>query len=139
IKYVDQLNIDTDGDGIPDTGDGIINSNDRVVIGDPFPSLNYGIELSTTYRNFDISAFFQGVGSRDVMLQGHAVWALYNASKIRQWQAEDYWTPDNPDASYPRLTQTTVHNNFSATDYWVYDASYLRLRNLQVGYNLPAQ
>lgn len=125
IKYVDQ------------NDDGRINSDDRVIIGDPFPSFNYGIDLSARYKNFDISAFFQGVGGRDVMLQGDAVWALWNAGKVRTWQAEDYWTPDNTNASYPRMTQTTSHNNFTATDYWVYDASYLRLRNLQVGYNLP--
>ncbi|MFH5884514.1 SusC/RagA family TonB-linked outer membrane protein [Halalkalibaculum sp. DA3122] len=125
IKYVDQ------------NGDGLINAADRVVIGDPFPSMNYGISLSANYKNFDFSAFIQGVGSRDVLLQGNAVWALWNAGKVREWQAEDYWTPDNPDASYPRLTQATSHSNFQATDFWVYDASYLRLRNLQVGYTLP--
>ncbi|SHF84281.1 TonB-linked outer membrane protein, SusC/RagA family [Fodinibius roseus] len=127
IKYVDQ------------DGNGSINSDDRVIIGDPFPSFNYGIDLSASYRNFDVSAFFQGVGSRDVMLQGDAVWALWNAGKIRTWQADDYWTPNNTNASYPRLTQTTSHNNFRATDYWVYDASYLRLRSMQIGYNLPTE
>ena len=100
--------------------------------------MNYGINLSAKYKNFDFSAFIQGVGSRDVYLQGDAVWALHNAGKIRDWHAEQYWRPEQPDNDFPRLTQTTSHNNFTTSDFWVYDASYLRLRNLQVGYTLPA-
>ena len=125
IRYVDQ------------NDDGVINSDDRVVIGDPFSAMNYGVDISAGYKNFDLAVFIQGVGSRDVLLQGDAIWAFWNAGKIREWQANDYWTPDNPDASYPRVTPTTSHNNFRATDFWVYDASYMRLRNLQVGYTLP--
>ncbi|MEQ8553076.1 MAG: TonB-dependent receptor [Cyclobacteriaceae bacterium] len=125
IRYVDQ------------NDDGVINADDRVVIGDPFPSMNYGINLDFRYKNFDLGIFFQGIGNRDVRLTNFAVRAFYNAGKIAEWQAEDYWSPENPDASYPRLTQGDNHNNFETSDYWVYDASYLRLRNIQVGYSFP--
>lgn len=125
IRYVDQ------------NGDGTIGDDDRVVLGDPFPRLSFGFNLSANYKNFDISAFFQGVGKRDVYVSGDAAWAFYNGGKIADWQAENYWRPDNTDASYPRLTHGSNHNNFRASDYWVYDASYLRLRNLQIGYTLP--
>jgi TonB-linked SusC/RagA family outer membrane protein len=137
IKYVDQPTIDTDGDGISDDTDGVINADDRVVIGNPFPDFNYGINLSGNYKNLDISVLFQGVGSRDVFLQQDAVWALYNAGKVTKWQADQYWTPEQPDNDYPRLTTTTAHNNFETSSYWVYDASYIRLRNLQIGYTIP--
>jgi TonB-linked SusC/RagA family outer membrane protein len=136
IKYVDQLTVDTNGDGIPDEADGIINADDRIIIGDPFPRYTYGININAAYKNFSVSALFQGIGKRDVLLQQNVTWAFFNAGKITEWQASDYWTPDNSDASYPRLTQTTNHNNFQASDYWMYDASYVRLRNLQVSYRL---
>jgi len=125
IRYVDQ------------NGDGVINEDDRVVLGDPFPRLSFGINMSANYKNFDVSAFFQGVGKRDVYISGDAAWAFFNGGKIADWQAENYWTPDNPDALYPRLTHASSHNNFRASDYWIFNASYLRLRNLQIGYSLP--
>lgn len=125
IKYVDQ------------NGDGTINADDRVIIGNPFPNYSYGFDVSAEYRGLDVSAFFQGVGSQDVLLQGDATWALSNAGKVTTWQAEQYWRPEEPDNDYPRLTQTTSHNNFQTSSFWVYDASYLRLRTLQVGYTVP--
>ena len=139
IKYVDQLTVDTNGDGIPDETDGIINADDRTIIGDPFPRLNYGININLSYKNLDVSALFQGIGKRDVLLQQNVTWAFYNAGKITKWQAADYWAPNNQEASYPRLTQTTSHNNFKASDYWMYNGSYLRLRNLQIAYTFPSQ
>lgn len=126
IKYVDQ------------NGDGIINADDRKIIGDPFPSLNYGATISAQYKGFDLSILFQGVGRRDVYLSSYATWPLFNGSNIRKWQAEDYWTPENPGASMPRFTPGSTHSNFTASDFWVFDASYLRLRNVQIGYNLTA-
>jgi len=126
IRYVDQ------------NKDGVINADDRVIIGDPFPSLNYGINLSARYKNFDISVFFQGIGRRDVYLSDYAAWPLYNGSNIREWQAMDFWTPENLNASMPRFTQGGSHSNFATSDFWVYDASYLRLRNLQLGYTLSS-
>lgn len=136
IRYVNQLTVDTNGDGIPDEADDLINAQDRVVIGDPFPRLMYGMNLNAGFKGFDFSVTFQGVGKRDVLATGDAIWAFQNAGKIQQWHT-DYWTPENPDASYPRLVATTSHNNFQNTDFWVFDASYLRMRNLTVGYTLP--
>jgi len=125
IRYVDQ------------NGDGTINEDDRTVIGDPFPSVSYGLNLSASYKGFDARVFLQGVQNRDVLLQGDAAYAFSNGGKIREWQAESFWTPENPDDDFPRLTATTSHNNFRASDYWVYDGSYVRLRNVEFGYTLP--
>lgn len=136
IRYVNQLTIDTDGDGVFDTADGLINADDRVIIGDPFPRLMYGLNLTAGFKGFDLSVMLQGVGKRSVLATGDAMWAFYNAGKIQQWHT-DYWTPENPDAAYPRLVATTSHNNFQTTDFWVYDASYLRMRNLTLGYTFP--
>ncbi len=138
IRYENQLTIDADGDGVADAADELINSEDRVLIGNPFPRFSYGFRLFAGFKGFDVSAFLQGVGKRDVFLRGDAVWAFQNFGNVQQWHL-DYWTPDNPDAAYPRLVATTSHNNFETSDFWVWDASYLRLRNLTVGYTLPGK
>lgn len=137
IRYVNQLTIDTDGDGISDAADDVINADDRVIIGNPFPRLIYGMNINANFKGFDLSILLQGIGKRDIFLQGDAVWAFQNAGKIQNWHL-DYWTPENPNATYPRLVATTSHNNFQTTDYWVFDAAYLRMRNLTVGYTFPA-
>jgi hypothetical protein len=127
IRYIDQ------------NDDGTIDADDRVIIGDPFPSLNFGIHLSANYKNFDVSMLFQGVGSRDVLLLGDAVWALQNAGRVKAWHVDSHWTQENPDNTFPRLTRASSHSNFTASDFWVYDAKYLRLRNLHIGYTFPAR
>ncbi|MBC9797150.1 SusC/RagA family TonB-linked outer membrane protein [Sinomicrobium weinanense] len=136
IRYTNQLTVDTNGDGIPDAADELINADDRVVLGDPFPRYTYGMNFTADYKGFDFSALLQGVGKRDVYLQQDAGWAFYNAGKIQRWQM-DYWSPENPDASYPRLVATSSHNNFKMSDFWIWNSSYLRLRNLTLGYTLP--
>ncbi|MEM9886598.1 MAG: TonB-dependent receptor [Bacteroidota bacterium] len=136
IRYVNQITVDTNDDGIPDVADDLINPDDRVVIGDPFPRLTYGINANISYKGFDLSAFVQGVGDRDVRLSGDAVWAFQNAGKIQEWHL-DYWRPDNPDADYPRLVATSSHNNFETSDFWVFNAAFTRLRNVTFGYSFP--
>ena len=119
-------------------GDGQIDGNDRAVIGDPFPNFNYGINLSINYRNIHASALFQAVVNRDVLMGADMVYAFDNAGTIRPWMADNRWTPERgEDATYPRVTRTTSHPNHQASDFWVYDASYLRLRNLQISYSFP--
>jgi hypothetical protein len=135
IKYVDQLTVDTDGDGVADAGDGKIDADDRVVLGNYFPRFTYGIDLYAKYKNFDISALLQGVGKVDGYLSEQGVWAFYVGGTAREWQ-KDYWTSDNPDASYPRLTFNWP-NNEQPSSYWVKSAAYLRFKNLQIGYTIP--
>jgi hypothetical protein len=136
IRYVNQLTIDNDGDGVFDASDNVINAQDRVIIGNPFPRYMYGMNLSAGFKGFDLSVMLQGVGKRDVLATGDAIWAFQNAGKIQKWH-QDYWTPENPDAAYPRLVATTSHNNFENSDFWVFNASYLRMRNLTFGYTFP--
>ena len=133
IRYANQLTVDTNGDGVPDEADDAITAEDRVIIGNPFPRLTYGLNLGFGYKGFDLSLFFQGVGERDVFLRGDAVWAFQNAGKIQRWHL-DYWTPNNPDAAHPRLVATTSHNNYETSSFWVWNAAYLRMRNLTFGY-----
>lgn len=127
IKYKDQ------------NDDGQINANDRVIIGSNIPRYNYSINIGLDYKNFDLNIFLQGVGKRDVYLEKNAVWAFYNGGKIQQWIVDKRWTPENIDATYPRLIAQSTHNNYQTSDFWIYDASYLRLKNITLGYTVPKQ
>lgn len=123
LQYVDQ------------NSDGIINGDDRVVIGNPFPRHSYGFELFGDIKGFDFSIFLNGVGKRDVFLQGDAAMPLFNAGKIQRWHVEESWSETNTGASFPRIFATS--NNTSTSSTWIFDASYLRVRNITIGYTLP--
>jgi hypothetical protein len=138
IRYVDQPTVDTNGDGIPDSPDGVINPDDRVIIGDPFPRYSYALNLTADYKGFDFAIMFQGVGRRDLLLQGDAIMPLWNAGKVQEWHVEESWTPDRPNARIPVLLPTSSGSNDArASDVWVFNASYLAIRNLTIGYNFP--
>ncbi|WP_373512943.1 SusC/RagA family TonB-linked outer membrane protein [Persicitalea sp.] len=138
LKYKDQLTVDTNGDGVPDQADGIINPDDRVALGNPFPTISYGLDLTASYKQFDLAVNFQGVGKRDVRLGGDMVWGLFNAGKIQEWQVKEFWSPQNTDAQYPILAATSAgSNDIQTSSTWVFNAAYLRLRNVSIGYNLP--
>lgn len=117
-------------------GDGAITADDRLVIGNSIPRKSYGLDLFAGYKGFDLNISFIGVGARDIVLGGDVAYAFSNAGKIQTWQT-DSWTPENTDASYPRLFSGTEHNNWRTNSFWVFDASYFRLRNLTLGYTFP--
>ncbi len=138
LQYADQITVDTDGDGIADQGDGVINPDDRVILGNPFPRLNYGVDLSAGYKGFDLAVSLQGVGKRDVYIGGDLAFPLFNAGKIQRWQIEEFWSPDNPNAKFPKILPTSAgSNDIQTSSTWVFDASYLRVRNVTLGYSLP--
>lgn len=138
IKYIDQLTIDSDGDDILDTTDNKITADDRVIVGSNIPRYNYGIDLSAEYKGFDLSVLFQGVGKRDTYLDGSNTFAFYNIGQMQKWHL-DYWEEDNPNAKYPRLIDGSSHNNFEVSDYWKYNAAYLRIKTINIGYTIPAK
>lgn len=118
-------------------GDETITLDDRQVIGSNIPRYTFGFRGDMGYKNFDLSFFLQGVGKADGYISGPGRHAFSSVSApVPQTVHLDRWTPDNPNASYPRLAYLLDHNTrFSS--YWLEDASYLRLKNVQVGYTLP--
>lgn len=138
IRYVNQLTVDSDGDGTEDNWDDLINADDRVVVGDAIPRLTYGLDFNAEYKGFDFSLVLQGVGKRDTYLDGSNAFAFYNVGQMQTWHL-DYWTPDNPNAKYPRLIDGSSHNNFEVSDYWKYNGAYLRVKLLNLGYTLPSR
>lgn len=133
IRYKDIAGaFDADGNAI---ADGKINDNDKVIIGNTIPRYTYGFNLDLAYKGIRLSGFLQGVAKADGYLNSHYVVPLANASAVKPWQ-EDYWTPQNTDAVLPRLSHVSTNNTQNST-FWMKDASYLRLKNLQVGYEIP--
>jgi TonB-linked SusC/RagA family outer membrane protein len=119
--------------------DGVITlADDRQIIGNPFPRYTYGFRTDLGYKNFDFNLFLQGVGKASGYIKGAARHAYINESANPQKEHLNRWTPENRDASYPRFTYQLSHNQRFST-YWLEDASYLRLKNIQIGYTLPAR
>ena len=118
-------------------GDGRITpADDRQVIGSQIPRYTYGFRGNLGYKGVDVSFFFQGVGKADGLITGGARHALINDGSNPQAIHLNRWTPTNTNASYPRLAYGYSYNQRLST-YWLEDASYLRLKNVQVGYTFP--
>ncbi|MDQ3278934.1 MAG: SusC/RagA family TonB-linked outer membrane protein, partial [Bacteroidota bacterium] len=117
--------------------DGLITlADDRQIIGNPFPRYTYGFRGDLGWKGFDFNFFLQGVGKANGYIRGAARHAYINESANPQKVHLDRWTPENTDASYPRLTYQLSHNQRFST-FWLEDASYIRLKNIQLGYTLP--
>lgn len=123
-------------DGRPD---GLIDFNDQIAMGYPnYPAIIYGFSPSIGYKGFELSLLFQGVGQRDIQIANSAAWAFDN-NKNAPITVLDYWTPDNPNASYPRMTTSPSPNNTQRSTFWQRDISYLRLRTGTLSYTIPHQ
>jgi TonB-linked SusC/RagA family outer membrane protein len=140
IRYIDQLTVDTDGDGIMDAADNKLTGTDRVVLGNPIPRYTYSLDVYASYKGFDLTLFFQGVGKRDGYISGWLSYPFQNASTALV-QHLDRWSEanPNPNAAYPRLSINQQSNNLQPSNFWMISAAYLRLKNVQLGYTLPSQ
>jgi len=132
IRYVDR------------NKDNVIDDQDKFVLGNPFPRYTYGFNYAVSWKQLDLSIFIQGVGKRDMFLRGELVEPFhYNYGQTMYQHQLDYWTPINPNAKFPRLAAVNSPsntNNFRrGSDLYLFDAAYARLKNLQIGYSLPAQ
>ncbi|MCF6297081.1 MAG: TonB-dependent receptor [Flavobacteriaceae bacterium] len=127
-------------DGIPD---GIINSLDRTLLGGSLPRYYYGSNINMAYKNFDFGMTLQGVANQQFYLS-----PTFIRPFREQWlapsqeYANNYWSVNNSaqanqSAKYPRLSETALGNNYTFSDFWLVDGSYLRIKNLYLGYTLP--
>jgi TonB-linked SusC/RagA family outer membrane protein len=120
-------------------GDGVVTlEDDRTVIGSHIPRYTYGFRGDVGWKGFDLRLFLQGVGEVDGYLYGSARHAFISESSFPQTIHLDRWTPENTDASYPRLSYQQDYNQRLST-YWLEDASYIRVKNVQLGYTVPTQ
>jgi len=119
-------------------GNKIIDNNDRKVIGSVIPSYTYGFNLGVEYKNFELTAFFQGVSGLNTIYTGNLSKPYNNGAGVTRNWLTDSWTPENPDAKLPILTTGSGNPfNFQTSSFWVSNASYLRMKNIQLSYNFP--
>jgi TonB-linked SusC/RagA family outer membrane protein len=120
-------------------GDGQVTLADRTIIGSPHPDFTSGLDLSYRRGNWDVSTTFFGSFGNDIFEVQKEFYVFRNFStNVRKDLLTDSWTPTNLDAKYPKLD---VNDNFShaISSYYVEDGSYVRMRNIQLGYNVPAR
>lgn len=125
-------------------GDGKITTADYVPIGYPYtPEIIYGFGFSVGYKNFDISAFFQGSARSSFLINSANITPFYlnggNQNGLLQVIANDHWSEDNRNsyAFWPRLNSTISTNNSQPSTWWLEDGSFLRLKSAEIGYNVP--
>ena len=119
-------------DGEPD---GVIDEDDRVIIGNPIPEFTYGFNGTVNYKGIDFAFLFQGVKNVDRYVGGTG---NHSGNGDRANWTPDWvnrWTEANPSTEYPRLGHNK--DNEKVSSYWVKDASYLRLKNIEIGYSFP--
>lgn len=118
-------------------GDGKIDSEDLRKVGSgTFPKYNMGVNLSASYKGFNVGLIIQGAKDFDIEM-----WQMYKfergSSSITRKELTDIWTPDNPNSRFPRTNLTNGRlASYQTTDFWLLDASYVRLKNLEIGYDL---
>lgn len=131
IRYAD-----LDGNGEISNGDNTLeNSGDRKIIGNSTPRYQYGITGNLSWKNFDVNIFFQGVGKRDIWIGDNVFWG--GSSTAGNWEMyNNSWTPDRTNAKYP-MYAGRGQNQQVQTGY-LFNAAYFRLKNVSLGYTLPA-
>lgn len=130
IRYVDQ------------NGDGIINDDDKIDLGDPLPHYNYSVRLNFKYKRWDLGMMGQGVGKRTGRLnglEGYPVIMDGSSNSLgtpRQYYMDNRWTPETPNSRFPRVW-TGSSPNAVLSDVWLGDASFFRIKTMQLGYTIP--
>jgi outer membrane receptor protein involved in Fe transport len=126
LKFVDQ------------NGDNVINGDDRVVVDGAFPKFYYGGSLNISWKNFDVTAFVQGVNGQKHRVTHWGIDPFIQGTPPTKDFVENMWTPDNPTNEYPAMYRQS-YKPITGTNstYHLFDATYFRLKNLVIGYNIP--
>ena len=141
-KYQDGDTAPGDFKYIDLNGDGQITDEDRTVIGNGFPTLSYGLNLTASYKNFDFSMNMYGVAGMDIYSYSAArLTSMYGPDGGYQNVLAEYvknaWTLENPNGKYPRITKGDHNKNHRASDAFIKKGDYLKISNIQVGYTFP--
>jgi len=136
LRFKDQINIDTDGDGVADAGDGKINEADRVYAGSGQAEWEAGLNLNFGYKNWDL--YIQNYFSYGAEIFNGAKYLAYNTGRHQDQYFQ--WSPQNPNTDIPTYRLPDSHPNKSADhDFWIEDGTYFRIRNISLGYTIPSK
>lgn len=128
IKYKDQ------------NGDNVINADDEVKMGynSYCPEIYYSFHIGAEYKGIGFNAMFQGAGNYTAILNTQSMfWPTLGTTNISQYYYDNRWTPETPNAKFPRLTSEGNQNNFRTNSVWLANRSFLKLRNVELYYKLP--
>jgi len=122
-------------------GDGDVNDLDRTIIGKTIPSFTYSLGFDCSYKNFDFNLFLFGVADYDIYNQQRAVLSSMNSqdmdhNKLNDF-VENHWTLENPSTEYVRVDPANKNVNDQMSSFWIEDGSFLRIKDIQLGYTLP--
>jgi hypothetical protein len=132
VKFKDQITTD---DGHTD---GYIDEKDRIHAGSALPKFTAGLNLSCNYKNIDFTAFFQGAYGNSIYYQvGKDIEGFYRPFTVTKRYYDEHWTPENQSNTQPRAAWSAAENNNRLSTRFLEDASYIRLKNVQIGYTLP--
>jgi TonB-linked SusC/RagA family outer membrane protein len=119
-------------------GDGIIDENDRTFLGSAIPKYTYGATANLEYRNFDLSVFFQGQNGNNIYSQVNMdIEGFYRAFNVTQRVYDEHWQGEGTSNAVPRVSFKGASNNKYPSSRFLEDGSYVRLKNLQLGYTIP--
>ncbi|GAB3691015.1 TonB-dependent receptor [Spirosoma flavus] len=124
VKYIDT------------NGDGKIDANDMTNIGNTFPKFTFGLNSNFSFKNFELTLLFQGAAKVDTRLAGALAEMGNQEGFTHSIYTNNYWTPTNTDARFPRPLKFDLRN-VATSDRLIIDGSYVRLKNIQLAYNLP--
>ncbi|WP_276484313.1 SusC/RagA family TonB-linked outer membrane protein [Paraflavitalea pollutisoli] len=130
---------DVNGDGKINAGLGRASDHgDLVNLGNTNPRYTYGFDFGFSFKGIDFSAMFQGVGERKLFVDPTTLYPYTSSWIMPMDYNKDYWTPQNPNAQFPRLFIGGAQNTVRSS-HWLMNGAYLRLKNVQLGYNLPTE
>jgi TonB-linked SusC/RagA family outer membrane protein len=118
-------------------GDGVVNADDRTVLGSPIPGFYYGFQLDASWKGFDLALFFQGIGDRQIYNQGRSELESLSGNQNFSSSVLNRWTGPGTSNSIPRLTESDPNGNNRYSDRWIEDGDFMRIKNMQIGYTLP--
>lgn len=134
IKY-----LDLDGSGVISAGGGTPEKpGDLVYLGTTNARYTYGFDFGFDWKGFAFSIFFQGAAQRKFLISEETLSPILGTADMPWTIHMDRWTPENPNAFFPRMYQTSAHN-FRSSDKWAQNGNYIRLKNVQLGYNVPVR
>lgn len=126
VKYVDENH------------DNVIDAKDRVYLGSAIPAFTTGLTLSGNYKGFDISLFFQGAFGQKIFSQvNYDIEGFYRGFNVTERYYKEHWTGEGTSNTQPRASWAAKSNNVRASSRFLEDGSYMRLKNLQIGYTIP--